>query len=330
MAETVPPTGGHEPAGDLLRVVAIALIVNSHMDALYPVPALATGGAIGNALFFALSGFGLAASPRGRDARFTTWFRRRLCRIYPALVLAVALFIALPGGGWAAWGFRKWVALALWPTAYWFVGALILFYALLYPLLRIARSGAYLGVLAVLVIPYLAWYLTALDLSRYTIEGEGHFKWIHYFQVMLFGAFLAGRRDLLAQSAPGRDGVLLAAVLAGYYGLLLLGAGGRAVVLQGLTHVLVYPMILLALRVAASPPLALRLTALPGVRAVISFLAGITLELYLVQGPVRAHSWVRTVSFPANILVCWAMTLAAAYLLHLAAAAVARIARCRP
>ena len=37
---------------DFLRVLAILLVLNSHLDNLYPISALATGGAAGNGLFF--------------------------------------------------------------------------------------------------------------------------------------------------------------------------------------------------------------------------------------------------------------------------------------
>jgi hypothetical protein len=66
------------------------------------------------------------------------------------------------------------------------------------------------------------------------------------------------------------------------------------------------------------------------VRTAVPFAAAITLELYLVQGPVRSHPWVRAASFPFNVAICLALTLAAAYLLHLAAAAASRLVRCAP
>jgi len=330
MIDHVPAPGEHASGVDLLRVVAIALIVNSHLDDFYPLPALATGGAIGNALFFALSGFGLAASARRTRPGFAAWFRRRICRIYPALLLSVAGFIALPGRAWASWSLSEWAAQMIWPTDYWFIGALMLFYLLLYPLILIARPGVYLGLMAALLIPYLTWYLTALDLTRYTIEGVGHFKWIHYFQVMLFGAYLSGRKELLAAGGGWLDAALLTAAIAGYHGLLLVIGSGGVGWLQGFTHLLVYPMILLALRLACSPPAADRLLELPGVRVAVPFVAGITLELYLVQGPVRAIRWVYAAPFPLNIVICLSMTLAAAYLLHRAAATVSRLVRCAP
>lgn len=53
------------------------------MDILYPqFKTLATGGAIGDALFFFCSGFTLFL---GRMGRFDNWYKRRINRIYPTV-----------------------------------------------------------------------------------------------------------------------------------------------------------------------------------------------------------------------------------------------------
>lgn len=50
---------------DILKCIAAILITNSHMDMLYPkFSFLATGGAIGDALFFFCSGFTLLLKPQ--------------------------------------------------------------------------------------------------------------------------------------------------------------------------------------------------------------------------------------------------------------------------
>lgn len=41
----------------LAKFFAVLLVLNSHLDKCYPIPALATGGALGNALFFFVSGY---------------------------------------------------------------------------------------------------------------------------------------------------------------------------------------------------------------------------------------------------------------------------------
>ena len=64
---------------DILKCFAAIVITNSHMDILYPkFGALATGGAIGDALFFFCSGFTLFL---GRMGRFDNWYKRRINRI---------------------------------------------------------------------------------------------------------------------------------------------------------------------------------------------------------------------------------------------------------
>ncbi len=320
---------GRDGGVDLLRAVAILLIVNSHLDAFYPEPRFATGGALGNALFFCLSGYGLGGPGRRADCGFARWYLRRVCRIYPALTIAVLLLAVLPGGDWRSWAPGDLVAAFVWPTPYWFVAALMLFYAALYPLRGLGRPAAYLALAAALWIPYLGWYFTGLDLSRYTIEGEGHFKWIHYFQVLLFGAWLAARRPRL-DDGGWRDGALLAAALLGYYGILALVAGGRAGRLQGLTHLLVYPILYAALRLARSRWSAARLLGRPWARAAAALIAGLTLEIYLVQGAARAYAWALAPGSPAALLVFAALLAAAAWLLQRAARLVARLAGCAP
>ena len=61
---------------DVLKFLAIILITNSHMELLYgKYNALATGGAIGNALFFFCSGFTLFLKPINGIKDFPNWYK---------------------------------------------------------------------------------------------------------------------------------------------------------------------------------------------------------------------------------------------------------------
>jgi peptidoglycan/LPS O-acetylase OafA/YrhL len=80
------------PSIDILKFIAAIFITNSHMEALYhPYEILATGGAIGDVLFFFCSGFTLFL---GRMDRFDNWYKRRINRIYPS-VFAVGIISAI-------------------------------------------------------------------------------------------------------------------------------------------------------------------------------------------------------------------------------------------
>ena len=76
---------------DFLKFVAIILIVNSHCDPFYPIPGLATGGAIGNSLFFSLWGFGLYLSHQKIHRSFREWIGKRFWRIYPTTWVTLIL-----------------------------------------------------------------------------------------------------------------------------------------------------------------------------------------------------------------------------------------------
>lgn len=73
---------------DILKFLAVFLIINSHMDALYvKYGMLATGGAIGDVLFLFASGYTLLLSKR--NLSFANWYKRRINRIYPSVFVCV-------------------------------------------------------------------------------------------------------------------------------------------------------------------------------------------------------------------------------------------------
>lgn len=75
---------------DILKFLAVFLIINSHMDALYvKYDVLATGGAIGDVLFLFASGYTLLLSKR--NLRFDNWYKRRINRIYPSVFVCVVM-----------------------------------------------------------------------------------------------------------------------------------------------------------------------------------------------------------------------------------------------
>lgn len=78
---------------DILKFFAVFLIINSHMDALYvKYGILATGGAIGDALFLFCSGYTLFWDGR---KRFDNWYKKRISRIYPSVFACLAVAMVL-------------------------------------------------------------------------------------------------------------------------------------------------------------------------------------------------------------------------------------------
>lgn len=296
-----------------LRFVAILLITNSHLDKLYPVAAMATGGQLGNSLFFMLSGFGLAASYRKKGDVFWPWLQRRLSRIYPS-VLLVALTAAVITGAVFDWGVADYVRHLLWPTEYWFVAAIVCFYVPFYWLMSLRSKAVFLWLIGLLFLPYFYFYFTALDLSRFSIE-DGYFKWIFYFQVMLLGGFLANR-DVVTRPimSHGWNTAMLALFVATYFGIKLLVAKGMVTELQFLIHWLTLPIMvssLFAMETRLVKEIIMKSAAAP----FIALVAGATLEIYLLQKYVYGNTFVSSVSFPGNVAIFWPVVIAGAILI---------------
>ena len=293
-----------------LRFVAILLITNSHLDKLYPVSAMATGGQLGNSLFFMLSGFGLVASYRKKGDVFWPWLQRRLSRIYPS-VLLIALTAAVITGAVFEWGGMDYVRHLLWPTDYWFVSAIVCFYMPFYWLMSLKRTAVFLQLMVLLCVPYFFFYLTALDLSRFTIE-DGYFKWIFYFQVMLLGGYLANR-DGASKPVVSMNwnAALLGLFVLTYFGMKFLVAKGIQTELQFLIHWLTVPIMVFSL--FAMNTRLVKETIMKSVFSpFIALVAGATLEIYLFQRYVYGNPYVSAMEFPVNMIVFWPIVIAGA------------------
>ena len=169
---------------DVLKFIAVFMVMNSHMEICYPKCGfLATGGAIGDALFFFASGFTLFL---GKNLRFDNWYKRRINRIYPS-ILACAIFV------YVVWNYSENIGDILIGKRYWFIGCILVYYVFLYPI-KVYKDGKYafpcfiIGGIFCIVVYFLFFY-------EKPFYGGGLFRCIAYFLVMLQGAMMGKRID---------------------------------------------------------------------------------------------------------------------------------------
>ena len=177
-----------------IRFVAAVLITNSHFDALYPAGFswLSTGGALGNALFFFVSGWTLYLS---RRSNFAEWIVRRYTRIFPSAWIFYLCVLAAGAGTYA-------VADFLTLSPHWFLNAIVVFYPVFFFITKFFEKRL-LWFVALTAIP-LAGTFFALPHEGYILEsGTLCLRWYAYFAIMLLGAFAARNREtLFGGSAP--------------------------------------------------------------------------------------------------------------------------------
>lgn len=285
---------------DMVRVIAIILITNSHFDALYPDPRLGTGGALGNSLFFLLSGYGLAHSFQHNKLQFGDWYLRRVSRIFPSVWIVACIAITW-FGRWASVTSSDLVAEFLWPTSHWFVSAIVLFYIPFYFLLKSKRPEIFLWSIGVLVVPYLVGYFMYIDLSVWSIEN-GYFKWIFYGQLMLLGGWLASRADLIQGARLRRESFVLGILFIAYFAVKLGLSSFGLWHFQMAVHLLTIPILYVALRVFATEPMQKWiLDSWSG--SVVSMVSGMAYEIYLTQHLFHQNHWLQALPFPLGALM---------------------------
>lgn len=169
---------------DILKVLAVFIVLNSHMDICYgPYSFLATGGAIGDALFFFCSGFMLF---RGPDMRLDNFMKRRVARIYPTMFVVASLATL-------CFGRRDDMVTILLHGGVWFVSCIMIYYVVIWMVktyLRQYMKWVWAGLVAIIIVSFYVLFDAAPQ-----IYGATYFKWIFFFCFMLQGAIVGGHPE---------------------------------------------------------------------------------------------------------------------------------------
>lgn len=173
---------------DILKIFAVFLVLNSHMGRCYESYSfLATGGAIGDALFFFASGFTLFL---GRNMRFDNWYKRRISRIYPT-ILAVGILTAI------IWNSTDSFWTVITAQKYWFLSCILVYYIILYPIkIYVSSLKILFGILCLCIVAI--YYLFFDYTDKGIFYGYNDFRLFFYFLFMLQGAIMGKNQSLYA------------------------------------------------------------------------------------------------------------------------------------
>ncbi|MFA6629789.1 MAG: acyltransferase family protein [Sulfuricurvum sp.] len=314
-----------------LRFLAIILVINSHMDAFYPNPIFGSGGAIGDALFFMLSSYGLLLSEQSKPQTFSNYLAKRILRIYP-VVWSTILFIILPLIAFYYFqldlhyhsfiedfglnnSLRVFSLFFFPPSPFWFLEALMFFYVIGFFFLKNYSNQKLLAGIAVLSLLYAVFYTQFNDYSSLVIEQTVSFKVIFYGMVFLSGIYLGSIHERIRYTGIF-DYLLLFFSVAVIYTHKYLMMHGIAANLQFIQQLFLFPTIYFFLKISKSP-LVLEIIMKPRlVNNIVTLIGAMTLELYLVHGPLRLIAYNYFPLFPVNVIGFFLMVFTLSYLLY--------------
>lgn len=170
----------------MLRLLAIALITNSHFDGVYPAN-FSFGGVPGVCLFFLITGFLLTG--KGIQQSPLRWYGRKVRRIYPAVILACIFMIALgdirietPADALKSFIF---------PTQWWYVECILILYAAFYVIRRYAADHIGL-IMTAAADAYLIIFAASGEFDRFVVDSFWY-RLCYGLIAMLAGSMLRDR-----------------------------------------------------------------------------------------------------------------------------------------
>ncbi len=156
-------------AADILRAAACIFIFHYHCNSFLPGNwsfLTLFGQDLGNNLFFMISGFILFSSIRGTPFnRLPGWYGKRLSRILPMLALVYAC--AWLSGYFSFRNTAQLFAVFIYPTLYWFVTAIMVFYLILFGMMKFFPAVVRLMICAGLL--FLYFFLNGRQENLYVI-----------------------------------------------------------------------------------------------------------------------------------------------------------------
>jgi peptidoglycan/LPS O-acetylase OafA/YrhL len=318
---------------NLLRFLAIVLVINSHMDAFYPIPVFGTGGAIGNALFFVLSAYGLMLSEKNRPQRFQDYLAKRVRRIYPivwmstlVLIFPLLLFYYFKSpenfsiliNEFALNNPLSFLSIIFYPpSAFWFLQAMMIFYVFGFSLIKNGNNKKLIYGTIILGLIYITLYLRAESYNRLIIEQEMNFKLVFYFLIFTFGIFLASVESKIKYQGVVDYFMLLLFILVIYgHKLLVMMTGGNYSEFQFVQQMAIFPLVFYFLKISRSDRVGRLFNIETWAGRFVSLVAAMTLELYIVHGPLRGLMLPYLGGFPGNVIVYLPFVFITAYVLH--------------
>ena len=287
---------------DIIKFFAALLITNSHMEALYPqnMTFLATGGAIGDALFFFCSGFTLFLKPMGR---FDSWYKKRINRIYPTVFVRAILFAIV-------FNIHNDISYTIVHGGGWFVSCIMIYYVIAYIIDRFMSNHLQLSFTIASIIAIAAFFLWDKP-ENFAMYGNTYLKWVFFFLFMLLGAIIGKNpRTISGKSSL----ILLILSFITYYAIII--PSQRYDKINDLQLISLIPLLGMTYFTYSlfNCNKAKQMFNNKYLNTIIMFIGRLCLEIYLIQNPLLKIDL--GLPYPLNYIIMLIMIIVGAYILR--------------
>ncbi len=294
-----------------LRALAACLITNSHYTGVYPTDIIASGGLIGDILFFAVSGYCLY-NVRGN---FPKWYGKRLYRCYLPVIIITIVYMIL---GFYKLNHHSLLWWFVYPTEYHFVSSIVILYIPYFIILKVNALKKRIPQLMICIgVAAFAVYILWVDKTVYNIDGvRNQFIKFLFMESLLLGAyFKQNDQKFRNKFSPLLPIGTFVAFVAYFASKLAFSSYEKLAPFQILNQIIIFVLLYLLFRLFAS--LDSKLAAFPQwLKSVINFIASMTLEIYVVQS-VLINLLKNIAPFPLNWIAITAAIVLAAFILHI-------------
>lgn len=302
-----------------LRAVACILITNSHQEEVYPIRVFASGGLLGDVIFFAISGYCLYSL---KKQSFGKWYFKRLKRVYLPVWLTAGTLILTNVYGNIGW--KRVLELMIYPTHYHFVASILVLYIFFFFVMKFINytpgkeDRRLMGVSVGIVALFFVLYYTIYDFSYYHIDDvNGKMIWCLFMLSMLIGAYF--RRNEKKYINKGGIVPWIATTFCGVLYIttkLTISKGVIPVSLQWINQVTIVFLLICIFRCFIG--IEDKLKVLPSsVKAPFEFIANMAFELYLAQAVIIPTFNTGIDTFPRNFIIVISITFLFAWLVHI-------------
>ncbi len=303
---------GRSKAIVILKCLAALLITISHLDVIFPngFKWMATGGALGDSLFFFCSGFTLFL---GRDGGFANWYKRRISRIYPAVFIWGVIATVFYAQDWL-------VTDVLAAKGLWFLSCIMIYYIIIYAIYHLLKKHLNIIFIIAFIIAFAAGYLI-IDTSHVTMYGSSKYIRVFYFIFMLLGTITAininkivGGGLKYSQISVWKSCLSFVISMGAYYGFLYLCKINATVCLVQALSLIPLLLAVWFLFQLCNTESASKIFNKAWLGNIVYVLSALTLEIYIVQRGIISAAWLPLFPFNIPLILCCIVVLA--YVVH--------------